>query len=116
LQLIRCVLADGAGTREHCWEDVEAAMWQLTSAPPTPEIEALLVDVLRFEGQIRLADLSELPHSMSAEEMLKSQALQALGKWTGQSHLAEMQSVQATAISPVLSGIARAVIQRSHQA
>jgi hypothetical protein len=112
----RGILGCASAAEEHRWEDVEAAMWQLTSAPPTPEVEGVLVGVLRFEGQIRLAPSSELPHSMSPEEMLKSLAIQALGRWTGLTYLREMQRVQATAASPVLSGIARAMIERARQA
>jgi hypothetical protein len=53
---------------------------------------------------------------MSPEEMLKSLAIQALGKWTGLACLPEMQQVAATASSPVLAGIAQAVIREATRA
>lgn len=97
------------------WGDVHAALEKLASAPPSPATEKALLGVLRFEGRIHLTPSSELPHSMSPEEMLKSLSIQVLGKWTGLTHLAEMQRIQTTAVSPVLSGIARAVIRRARQ-
>ncbi|MCI0464977.1 MAG: hypothetical protein L0Z62_49275 [Gemmataceae bacterium] len=116
LQFIRrAVLADGVANEEHRWEDIEDAMWQLIAVPPTPEVEKVLLSLLRFEGQLHLTPSSEIPHSMSPEEMLKSLAIQALGKWTGLTYLLEMERVQATASSPVLSGIACAVIRESQQ-
>jgi hypothetical protein len=53
---------------------------------------------------------------MSPEEMLKSLAIQALGKWTGLAYLSEMRRVEATASSPVLAGIVRAVIREAMRA
>src|SRR5262249_15148050 len=59
-----------------------------------------------------LDSTSEFPHSMSAEEMLKSFAVQALGRWTGTSYLSAIQRVHASARSPILSAIARKVMQQ----
>jgi hypothetical protein len=116
LQFIRrAVLAGAAATEAYRWEDIKEAMWQLISVPPTPEVERVLLSLLRFEGELHLTPSSESPHSMSPEEMLKSLAIQALGKWTGLTYLLEMQRVQATASSPVLAGIAGAVIRQSQQ-
>ena len=71
----------------------------------------MLLRVVRFEGELRLNEDSEPPHSMSPEEMLKSVAIQALARWTGLTHLLEMQRVEATAASPVLASIVRATIR-----
>ena len=111
----RTVLSGSADTAEHRWEDIENAMWQFISVPLTAEAETALVAVLHFDGRIRISPSSEIPHSMSPEEMLKSLAVQALGKWTGLTYLLEMQRVQTMASSPVLSGIARKVIQEVMQ-
>jgi hypothetical protein len=117
LELIRRAFRCGdAAAEENRWEDVEDALWQITEAPPTPEVEKALVGVLRFKGRLRLAPSCELPHSMPPEEMLKSLALQALGKWTGVAYLPEMQQVAATTSSPVLAGIAKAVIREATRA
>jgi hypothetical protein len=82
LQILHRVVAAPAA-EEYRWESLLAAMRTLVSAPPNLEVEQLLLAVLRFEGEFRLARSSELPHSMSPEEMLKSLAIQALGGWTG---------------------------------
>src|SRR5262245_32178972 len=53
---------------------------------------------------------------MSPEDMLKSLAVQGLGKWTGLTHLLEMQRVEMTARAPALSSVVRAVIQQARLA
>ena len=53
---------------------------------------------------------------MSPEEMLKSLATQGLAKWTGLTHLNEMQRVEATSASPVLGSIVRATIKKAQAA
>ena len=114
VQLLRQVVADvDSMGRAYRWSEVLAAMEEVVSVPPTPEVERILLAVLRFSGGVHLDTTSELPHSMSAEEMLKSLAIQALGRWTGTSYLSEMQRVGASARSPLLSGIARKVMQQA---
>ena len=113
-QLLQDAIATDHGELER-WENILAAIRMLTSVRPSSEAERLLLAVLRFGGQLRLDPSSELPHSMSPEEMLKSMAVQALGHWTGLTYISAMQRVQATAVSPVLSGIVRTVIERARQ-
>src|SRR5262249_43121551 len=55
---------------------------------------------------------SEMPHSKSPENMLKSLAIQALARWTGLAHLNEMQRVQLTTPSSSLASLIRDVIQK----
>jgi hypothetical protein len=113
LQTLEGIVAARETGEEYRWEQLLSAMRSLISGPPIPEVERLLVALLRFDGEIRLHPDSELPHSMPPEEMLKSLALQTLARWAGLTYLREMQRVQATAASPVLAGIARTVIQRA---
>jgi hypothetical protein len=117
LQILRHALAGNVPLRhEFLWQDLFAAMVSVTSSAPTSHVERLLLDILRFDGKLQLTPNSEMPHSMTPEEMLKSLALQALGRWTGLTYLREMQRVQATAVSPALVSTARAVIQRARLA
>lgn len=114
VQLLRQIVADGGSAgRAYRWSELLAAMEEVVSTPPTQEVERFLLAVLRFSGRVPLDPASELPHSMSAEEMLKSLALQALGRWTGTSYLSEMQRLGASARSPLLFGIARKVMQQA---
>src|SRR5229473_3182447 len=69
------------------WTDVLGELLAATYSPLTPEVERLLLAILRFEGELQLDESSELPHGMSPEEMLKSLAVQALGEWTGNHYL-----------------------------
>ncbi len=100
---------NGPSGEEVRWEDLEAALWEVASSPPTPEGEQLLLDIIRFEGRIRLSPTSELPHSLSPEDMLKSLAIQALTRWTALTYLLEIRRTRAVATSPMLTAVARAV-------
>jgi hypothetical protein len=104
-----------AAKEEYRWEDILAAMRAVISAPLSSGAEHLLLSVLRFDGRIRLDASSEVPHSMPPEDMLKSLAVQALAKWTGPTYVRAMQRLQATATSPALTSVIRAVIQRMGQ-
>jgi len=90
-----------------------AELWPVISSPLTSEGERLLLDIICFEGRLQLAVSSELPHSMPPEDMLKSLAIQALGRWTGLAHLHEMQEVQRTTPSSSLSSLVHDVIQQA---
>jgi hypothetical protein len=105
----------GAGGAEYHWQDLLAALQSVISAPLSSDAEHLLLSLLRFDGQLRLDATSEFPHSMPPEDMLKSLAVQALGKWAGLTHLREMERVQATTPSPALECVVRAVIQQARR-
>ncbi len=102
--------ADG---QERRWGDLMMELWPAISAPLTWEGERLLLDLIRFEGRLRLAVSSEMPHSMPPEDMLKSLAIQALARWTGLAHLHEMQRVQLTTQSSSLASLVSDVIQKA---
>src|SRR5207253_2923533 len=93
------------------WNDVRAELLSATSGPLRPEVEPLLLAILRFEGELQLDEASEMPHRMSPENMLKSLAVQAQGRWTGTSYLPTMRRLAATA-PPALSCVIRGVIQK----
>lgn len=111
------LLADVVSGRDavYQWEDVLAELEVVLAQPLTPKAEKLMLGLLRFEGELRLTESSELPHSMSPEDMLKSFAVQWLSKKTGLTHLPEMQRVEATAQSPVLASIVRSAIKKAPQ-
>jgi hypothetical protein len=97
------------------WGELMAELWPVISSPLTWEGERLLLEAVRFEGQLRLVESSELPHSMPPEDMLKSLAIQALARWTGLAHLHEMQRVQVTTLSSSLSSLVSDVIQKARE-
>lgn len=62
------------------WHTLNQAMTEVTSNH-SPEGESLLREVIHFSGEISLSDVSPVPHAMSPTDALKSQAIQALGRW-----------------------------------
>jgi hypothetical protein len=70
-QILQQIVVGHQTGEEYRWEDLLAELRVLISSPPTPEVEHFLVELLRFDGEIRLHPDSELPHSMPPEEMLK---------------------------------------------
>lgn len=102
-----------AGGREYQWEDLMMELWPLISSPLTPEAERLLLDVVHFDGRLRLVVSCDMPHSMPPEEMLKSLAVQALARWTGLDYLHEMLKVQMTTPSSSLASLIGDVIQKT---
>jgi hypothetical protein len=97
------------------WSDLTAELFPAISRPLAWETEELLLEILRLEGRLHLTVSWDLPHSMPPEDMLKSLAIQALGKWTGLAYLQEMERVQVTTQSSSLSSLVRDVIERAHQ-
>src|SRR5579864_3403576 len=115
-QALRSAMASfPADKQERRWGELMADLWPVISAPLTWEGERLLLDVIRFEGRLRLAVSSEMPHSMPPEEMLKSLAIQALGRWTGLAYLHEMKRVQMTTPSSSLASLVGDVIQKARE-
>jgi hypothetical protein len=107
--------SEGQTGAPYPWEDLLAAVQEVTSAAPTREVENVLLALLRFEGRFRLTPTSGRPHRLSPEDMVKSLAIQALGKWGCAAHLAEIQRIESTARSPGLASVARATAQRLRQ-
>jgi tetratricopeptide (TPR) repeat protein len=117
LQLLTNVLAPEAEEEgPYAWEDLLGAVHEVTSAPLTQEVEGLLVAALRFEGRFRLTPTSGRPHRLSPEDMVKSLAIQALGRWGAADHLAEIERIESTARSPGLASVARATAQQLRRA
>lgn len=112
---LRDAMSTRADGRESAWAELMAEIVPAISQHLTWEAEELLIEILRFEGRLRLAGSSDLPHSMSPEDMLKSLASQALARWTGLAYLQEMERVQATTQSSSLSSLIRDVIQKARQ-
>jgi hypothetical protein len=112
IQLLNQTVSEVPSNRSvYRWEDLRAAIEAVAASDSLGwEAERVLLRVVRFEGELRLSEESELPHSMSPEEMLKSVAIQTLVRRTGLTHLRELQRVEATAASPVLASIVRATI------
>ena len=116
LQSIRTAMEHSASQgSEPRWKDVQEELLVATSSPPSPEVERLLLAILRFQGELQLDEESEMPHRMSPENMLKSLAVQSLGRWTGATYLMTMQQVQATVRSAPLASVIGATIQRLGQ-
>jgi len=97
--------------KKFLWQEIVTALADITETQ-TKEAEDTLVNLLEFEGPIRLAPDSDIPGVMSPEDMLKSLAIQVLSKWTGRKHLKAFSKIYATTQSPTLSGIAKVHIER----
>jgi hypothetical protein len=113
LQFLNHVLAPNGQLEEpYSWDDLLSAMQEVTSSEPSGEVESVLLAALRFEGRFNLTATSSRPHRLSPEDMVKSLAIQAFGKWGCTPYLAEIQRIESTARSPGLASVARATVQR----
>src|SRR4051794_21481396 len=112
LQNIRAAMTSGASQgAAPRWDDLRAELFSAVSSPLTLEVERLLLAILSFEGELQLDETSPMPHRMSPENMLKSLAVQYLGRWTGARYLRRMQWLLTTA-KPALACMVRGVIQQ----
>jgi hypothetical protein len=98
--------------QEPKWAEIRAELFSATSHSLSPEVERLLLSILRFEGELQLDESSEMPHRMSPESMLKSLAVQVLVQATGVLYLPTLRRIEATA-TPAVSNVIRAVIQKA---
>jgi hypothetical protein len=87
-------------------------LWPIIANPLSEDDERQLVEILRFDGRLHLAESSELPHSMPPEDMLKSLAVQALAKWTGTKYIEEMVRAQVITRSSSLASLIGNVIRK----
>lgn len=111
LHNIRLTLGQTAEGRAPRWHEVRLELLAATSVRLEPEVERLLLEVLRHEGDLRLDEAAEMPHRMSPESMLKSLAVQALGRWTGTTYMPTLRRLLNTAPPPLATTI-RGVIQK----
>jgi hypothetical protein len=115
MQILTTMLEPGPNGAKYRWPDLHAAMVELISAPLPSGTEQLLLSILRFDGRIHLDTSCEVPHRMSAEDMLKSLAVQALAAWTGSKYLEEVRRLEAATPSPGLLSVIRAVIRKMNK-
>jgi hypothetical protein len=112
-QTIRTALDRNAPLgQEVKWGDLYGEFVAATSSPITPEIEHILLEILRFEGELQLDENSPMTHRMSPEHMLKSLAAKALGRWTGATYLPLLQRLEATAKPASFACSIRGVIEK----
>lgn len=102
-----------APQQEINWKRLLKAIRSVISKPLNWETERILLEIMRFDGRINLTSDSSVPHSLSPEDMLKSLAAQALGRWTGLTHIYELQRLEVTTASPVLASILGGVIRKA---
>ena len=103
-------VAGGTGS-EPSWGEVMGELWPIISAPLTSAGERLLLDVIHYNGRLRLIETEEMPHSLSPDTMLKSLAVQALARWTRLTYLTELRRLELTTASSALQDVIQAVIQ-----
>ena len=103
-------VAESRPSNEFEWSDLLHAMHEVVASRPSWQAEAVLLRILRMEGPILLKSTSPTPHAMPPHEMLKSLAIQFLGKWTGLAYVQEMERVGSTADSSILTSIVEMVI------
>ena len=113
--LTRVLASEDQTVDAYPWEDLLAAVQEVTLSAPTREVESVLLAALRFEGRFRLTPKSGRPHRLSPEDMVKSLAIQALGKWSSVAHLTEIERIESTTRSPGLASVARASAERLRQ-
>jgi hypothetical protein len=94
-----------AGRRPH-WKHVHAILHAVT-LDESEESHLLLRDVAVFEGTLDLDPRHGMPHSMPPEEMLRSVAVQTLGRWDRHRHRDVIGHVAAHAGTDHLVAIAR---------
>ena len=113
LRAIRTALARSApAEQEPKWGELLGEFVAATSSPITAEVERLLLEILRFEGELQLDENSPMTHRMPPEKMLKSLALKALAKWTGATYLPTMRRLEATAKPASFACAVRGVIEK----
>lgn len=101
------------GDCKYCWEEVMAELLPLIYSPLTSDVEMLLLEIIRFDGRLRIIESHNMPHSMSPIDMLKSLAVQAIAKWTGFDHLQDILKLQKTTQSSSLASLVNDVISRT---
>ena len=62
------------------WGDVMGELWPVISSPLSSVGERFLLDVIRYNGSLRLTKTEELPHNKSPNENRKSIAVQRLSR------------------------------------
>lgn len=113
LQAIRTAMSGSAAPgQEPRWGDLLGEIVAATSSGLTPEVERLLLEILRFEGELQLDENSPMTHRMPPEKMLKVLALRALGKWTGTRYLTTIRQIEATARPASFACAVRGVIDK----
>jgi hypothetical protein len=102
-----------AGESPPRWADVLRDLAAATYSKPTREAEQLMVAALQFGGALRAVfdDVSEMPHGMTPEEMVRSLAAQTLGEWRGAHCRWTLRRVAATVTSATLASVIEAVIE-----
>jgi hypothetical protein len=113
MQLLReAVHPAPAQRRRYRWEEIAAAMDEVIGKGLTPDVEHLLVSILRSDRPVETLPSPDGPHSMPPADMLKSLAVQALADWTGATYAREFRQLQAKRISPALASVVGAVRTR----
>jgi hypothetical protein len=59
------------GQEPKWWELCSEFGMVVTSSTITDEVKSLLLEILRFDGELQLDEKSPMPHCMSPEKMLK---------------------------------------------
>lgn len=91
------------------WDRLRAALRQVTAAH-SAESEKLLRGLLGKDFRIQLEAGSSAPHAMSPEDMLRSEAIQALGRWDQRKHRKVIALAGRRSTSSLVAEIARAAL------
>ena len=87
------------------WPAVVTAIAEVSSAPPTPEAEQALVNLLTSKTAIPFAG-GYVPHSRSPLDMIRAAAIDTLGQWTGSKHADAFRQAAAETSSPIVKRMA----------
>jgi len=99
--------------QQFLWQEVYGAVHEISKIH-TPRGEQILQDVIKLEGEIQIAEGSDLPGVMSPEDTLKATAIEHLTEWTGQKYVQEIKDAIAGRESSTLYGRAMFYIQKQN--
>lgn len=103
------VLRRATSGRAERWDLLRAALRHVTAAH-SAESEKQLRGLLSRDFRIRLKAGSSAPHAMSPEDMLRSEAIQALARWDRRKHRKVIALAARRSTSSLVAEIARAAV------
>jgi hypothetical protein len=108
VETIRLTMDPAARAEMVGWREVVTAIGDIAAKPPSDQHEQVLVQLLSFDGPLKLASYGHLPHSQSPGDMITTAAIDALWRISGTTHAALCQQVAAGAVSPIVKRLVQA--------
>lgn len=106
-------LPENIEKKQFLWQEISGAVYEISKIQ-TPKGEQILLNVIKLEGSIQMAEGSDLPSVMSPDDTLKAIAIEHLTKWTGQKYVKEIKNAIAGRESSTLYGLAMSYMQNQY--